>query len=252
MLSKEIKMKTKMKITFQISMALLIALAWVSIPAYAGEQNHQCQGGHNCNNTSQPPIMVDQEQGQLQTQGQEQTATGGNAVVSNSAMANASNEGNTTSVSSNTENNSSTSVLVPNNNTENCLRVFGFAWGKGGESGALGIPWRSKKCDYEQAADDAFAAGERENGWFWKCENANLYKSFQAKGESKSSAKGNCLSRMLGEVTAQTTITTLTEQVTTLTELRESELSEYRASRKRLTEMCNESKDRLFEACGRK
>ena len=116
-------------------------------------------------------VEVKQHQGQHQ----KQTAKGGDAV----SDATASNEGVNTSVEvggDQVENNSSNVVLVPNNNTESCLRVWGIAWGKNGESGALGIPWRSKKCDFEQAADDAFAAGERELGWFWKCQNKNLHK----------------------------------------------------------------------------
>jgi len=67
-------------------------------------------------------------------------------------------------------------VLVPNNNTESCLRVFGIMFSNQQGGGGLGIPWRSKKCDYEQAADDAFAQGEQKLGWYWKCQNPNLYK----------------------------------------------------------------------------
>ncbi len=67
-------------------------------------------------------------------------------------------------------------VMVPNNNTESCLRVFGIMFSNQQGGGGLGIPWRSKKCDYEQAADDAFAQGEQKLGWYWKCQNPNLYK----------------------------------------------------------------------------
>ncbi len=74
-------------------------------------------------------------------------------------------------------------VLVPNNNTEHCLRVWGISFGNGNGGGGIGVPYRSKKCDYEQAADDAFAAGERSLGWWWKCQNPSLHKRWRIKGE---------------------------------------------------------------------
>ncbi len=67
-------------------------------------------------------------------------------------------------------------ILVPNNNTERCLRVWGLSFSNTSGGGGIGIPWRSKKCDFEQAADDAFAAGQHKLGWYWKCQNSNLYK----------------------------------------------------------------------------
>ena len=121
-------------------------------------------------------------------------ATGG-AAASDATGGDASNQLNVEG--DRVENNSSNVVLVPNNNTESCVRVWGIAFGKDGSSGALGIPWRSAKCDFEQAADDAFAAGERDLGWFWKCHNKNLYKQFRGKDESKESAIDDCHARML-------------------------------------------------------
>lgn len=69
-------------------------------------------------------------------------------------------------------------TFVPNNNTENCLRVIGLSFANSSGGGGLGWPYRSKKCDYEQAADDAFAQGQFKIGWYWKCQNKNLYKRF--------------------------------------------------------------------------
>jgi hypothetical protein len=255
----------KMMMILKISAALLLTLLWVAIPAYAtGNQNHECQGGHNCNNEG-GPVTVDQDQGQHQgqaqgqeqgqsmEQGQEQAATA-DAQSSSASDSAANNEGIDTDVTvegdtSNVENNSSNIVLVPNNNTENCLRVIGLAFGRNGESAAFGWPYRSKKCDYEGAADDAFAAGEREIGWFWKCENPNLYKTFKGKGESKESAKGDCFTKMVGGVTAIRTINTLKEQLTMVNSERTIERTKAKESRERLTAACNESKDRILEAC---
>jgi hypothetical protein len=229
-----IKIDSRLKIALQVTVALLFVLVWISIPAFAGSK-------YNRDGTR---VDVDVDQKQIQKQQQMQTAECG------SAEASASNDGNTLNVGGDSvQNNSSNVVLVPNNNTESCLRVFGIAWGKNGESGALGVPWRSKKCDYEQAADDAFAAGEREIGWFWKCENPNLYKTFKSKGESNESAKTDCLTKMVGSVTQLTTINTLRDQLTASERERNNDRTLARESNERITQACNESKNRLLESC---
>jgi hypothetical protein len=249
----------KMTMILKISAALLLTLLWVAIPAYAtGNQNHECQGGHNCNEGGEVNVEAEAESKATATA----ESVSGATATSNAAggaggeggtggSAHATNEGVTVdaSDSSSVENNSSNIVLVPNNNTENCLRVIGLAFGRNGESAAFGWPYRSKKCDYEGAADDAFAAGERELGWFWKCENPNLYKSFRDKGESKESAKTGCLGKMLGGVTAVKTISTLTEQLEFSENERRIARQKHLESTERLTQACNESKGRMLEAC---
>ena len=138
---------------------------------------------------------------------QSQTAQGGSASSSNDGVqVDASDQ-------SSVENNSSNVVLVPSNNTESCVRVWGIAFGKDGTSGALGIPWRSKRCDLEQAADDAFAGGERDLGWFWKCHNKSLYKAFQSKGESPESAIDDCHTRMLATTSTSDVVRKLEERL---------------------------------------
>ena len=152
-----------------------------------------------------------------QNQHQDQTATGGDAVSASdsSSTSSASNDGVQVDASdqSSVENNSSNVVLVPSNNTESCVRVWGIAFGKDGTSGALGIPWRSKRCDLEQAADDAFAGGERDLGWFWKCHNKSLYKAFQSKGESPESAIDDCHTRMLATTSTSDVVRKLEERL---------------------------------------
>lgn len=178
-----------------------------------------------------------QQQDQAQTQDQQQqqqqtvTATGGDG-------GSASNDGNNTEINSRTENNSSNVVLVPNNNTESCIRVWGIAFGKNGETGALGIPWRSSRCDYEQAADDAFAAGERELGWFWKCQNKSLYKTFRLDGMSKDEAKVQCHQKAVGHITAMHTIDELRSRIDILLEERGHD-----------RERCNKEKDAITKGC---
>lgn len=170
--------------------------------------------------------------GDASAYGGEATATGGVGTANNEGIdvqVDASDHSTTT-----TENNSSNIVLVPNNNTENCLRVWGLAFGRNGESAALGLPFRSKKCDYEQAADDAFAQGEREIGWFWKCENSNLSKSFKEFDDPSAA----CLARMIGSMTATTLIATQSQLI-----------EDYEQREQELKQACNKSKNRMMEAC---
>lgn len=169
------------------------------------------------------------------------SATGGEAA----AISGSTNEGNDNSNTINTENNSSNVVMVPNNNTESCVRVWGLAFGRNGESGALGIPWRSAKCDYEQAADDAFAAGEREWGWFWKCQNKNLAKSFKLDGDSWDEAMHRCHTKAVGHVTAFRQIDELREHIATL----ESQIAQHNDRMNTVAEECRESAERAHATC---
>ena len=261
-----------MKTTMMVRMVafVLMAFAWVSIPAFASnDDDSDCQydcdngggtddnGGGTTTSTTNDQDQdqsqgqdqyqgQDQGQDQGQSQGQDQTAhggAGGEGTANNEGIdvqVDASDNSTTT-----TENNSSNIVLVPNNNTENCLRVWGLAFGKNGESAALGLPFRSKKCDYEQAADDAFAQGERELGWFWKCENSNLSKSFKDHDDPSAA----CLNRMLGGMSATTTITTMTETIETLLEEARSRDSLYKRQAAELKTACSDEKNRMLAAC---
>jgi hypothetical protein len=206
--------------------------------------------------STKPAQQQHQNQDQDQHQSQEQTATGGNATINigtngdggvgqqsssqGALSSNASNDGVTVGGdTSNVENNSSNVVLVPNNNTESCLRVFGFGWGKDGSSGGFGVPWRSKACDFEQAADDAFAGGERDLGWFWKCQNKNLYKQFKGKDESVESAIDDCHTRMLA--------TTSTDEVVRKLEQRLNAADNQLDLMRRHKEVCDDSLERCTD-----
>lgn len=113
------------------------------------------------------------------------------ATASNSGV---SLEGGDTSFHS--ESNNTNVVLVPNNNTENCLRVWGLSFGRDGTAGGIGVPTRSKACDFEQAADDAAAQGNHRLAWYWRCHKKNLYKTFQSKGEADEAAIVQCYNEM--------------------------------------------------------
>lgn len=137
----------------------------------------------NNKNTIDKSIDISQEQSQQLNQSIGMFAQGG------------SNEGVSTNI--NTENNASNVVLVPNNNTESCMRVYGIAFGSDGTSGGLGIPYRSSACDYDQNADDAAATGNHRLAWYWRCHKKNSYKPFR-KGRSKDEAIKACYDQMLG------------------------------------------------------
>ena len=165
-------------------------------------------------------------------------ATGGSATGGS-----ATNEGIDIDASDNSrvENNNTSIVLVPNNNTESCIRVWGIAFGRDGAAGSIGIPWRSAACDFEQAADDAFAAGERDLGWFWKCKNKNLYKGFKLDGMSKDEAMHNCHLRAVGYVDAYSTIDNLREQIEFLNNERSIERQKCKEASNRLSKAWQES-----------
>jgi len=147
----------------------------------------------------------------------------------------------------NSSNESSNVVLVPNNNTENCLRVWGLSWGNSSGAGGIGYPHRSAPCDYEQAADDAGALGDHRLAWYWRCHKSNVNKPFREKRgwfagrENTEAAIRACFEKMGGFLdvgTMQQRIDTLEEQKATLLEERDHD----RAT-------CEESKDRILDGC---
>jgi hypothetical protein len=96
----------------------------------------------------------------------------------------------------NSESSNTNVVLVPNNNTAGCMRVYGFSFGNGDGAGGLGVPFRDKACDYELAADDAAAAGEHDIAWFWRCHKKHLWQAYRDRGESEEDAIGQCFEAM--------------------------------------------------------
>ena len=137
----------------------------------------------------EPSQQQRQQQGQAQGQQQDQ----GQSQISNAAAAASASsqqdQANQQNISSNYEAQAPDIVLIPNNNTENCLRIWGLSFSTTSGGAGIGIPWRSKKCDFEAAADDAFAQGQIKMGWYWKCKNKNLYKGI--------GSPEDCLSTML-------------------------------------------------------
>lgn len=154
-----------------------------------------------------------------------------------------------TSFSSNTENNSSNVVLVPNNNTENCLRVWGISFGNSNGAGGIGIPTRSAACDFEQAADDAASVGNHDLAWFWRCHKGNIYKPFRVKGGTKQEAIGRCHNKMLAMIGTAKKVADLESDLAHLLELREMDARQLKEQRERLQKDCNERTERLVKGC---
>lgn len=254
--------------TRQITLMLLATAVFFFVciqSAYAtgGGNDDDCRG-HSCNEMDQ---RQDQDQGQHQgqeqdqhqdqDQGQDQTQSLENANTLNvetaAAGGAANNEGNQQNIeiSSNYEGGPADLVLVPNNNTERCLRVFGFSFGNTDGSGMLGLPFRSAQCDYGQFASAADAQGNLELGWYWRCHMKSAYRTFKDKGEKAETAISQCHDRMIGAVGMVRTIETLREQLTASEELRQIERNRHENLTEELSEQCEESKDRIAAACVR-
>ena len=135
----------------------------------------------------------DQSQHQGQDQAQSQDTTVDVTSASTATVANASDQANSQSTSFTAAPNV---VLVPNNNTEQCLRVIGISFANSSGGGGIGFPYRSKKCDFEAAADDAFAQGNMRLGWYWKCHNSNYYNQFKRKRAKRGQKIEACAQKM--------------------------------------------------------
>ena len=190
----------------------ILMLLLLAMPAFAGGGDRgNCNGQENCNELD---IDIEGGRGGHGGSGGEggdggagghggDGGEGGQADASAQASAGAeahtgpidnSSGGGSATVS--TESNNTNVVLVPNNNTAGCLRVWGLAFGNGDGAASLGIPTRDKACDYEAAADDAAATGDHDIAWFWRCHKKSLYSQFKDRGEDTDTAVLQCFERM--------------------------------------------------------
>lgn len=131
----------------------------------------------------------------------------------------------------NSESSNTNVVLVPNNNTAGCMRVYGLSFGNGDGAGGLGLPFRDESCDYEQAADDAAASGEHDIAWWWRCHKKNLYKAYRNRGESAEKAVQDCyveMKSMLGFEDTAVMIDTARADFQIMAELTDEEADELR------------------------
>lgn len=126
-----------------------------------------------------------QAQQQGQKQGQKQNAT-----------ATASNSGNDQSINSNFEASAPDIILIPNNNTSNCMKVYGLSFSNTSGGGGIGLPYRDAACDFESAADDAAAGGNQRMAWYWRCHKKNIYKTFKTPHVTKAEAIQGCAYKM--------------------------------------------------------
>ena len=164
-------------------MALIAVLFLIAATAEAGYRSDKAEATAKQHQSQQQQVSNKQSQ---------------YSKAASESVSSASSGGNTQEVglSSSTENNSTNVVLVPNNNTESCLRVWGIMFGNSSASGGIGVPTRSKACDYEQAGDDAAAAGDHNLAWYWRCHKRALYKPFKTNGLNKQGAIVGCFEKM--------------------------------------------------------
>lgn len=156
-----------------------------------------------------------------------------------STVSGANNEGNSLSLESTYESGPADLVLVPNNNTESCLRVFGFSGGNREGSAMFGVPFRSHACDFDKAADAAAAVGDHETAWFWRCHKKALWKTYaigERKGR-KQRAVAACTADMAGEAAKNARLLEQDRRIQRLIDEREHDRRE-----------CAESKQRIADA----
>ena len=127
--------------------------------------------------------MQDQKQVQKQNQKQMQSQEMSNVVstTSTASVSGVSAAGGDSSMEYNSvvESSAPDIIMVPSNNTSDCMKVYGLSFSNTGGGGGLGWPYRDKACDFESAADDAAAEGQHVIAWYWRCHKKNLHKQFK-------------------------------------------------------------------------
>ena len=205
--------------------------------------------------THTPPTMLQQQQQEMrqhQYQGQEQANQQTVSTDLKAAASAAGGTGGSATMSTHYEAQAPDVVLVPNNNTERCLRVFGLGWSSQDGGGGLGIPYRSAPCDYEQAGDDAAAEGNHSLAWYWRCHKKSLYKTYRDRGESKAQAITDCHDQMAVFTGDKQTISQLQNDLAFIQNERKIEQQHFNDEKARIDKACEESKDRLFAGCVKK
>lgn len=203
----------------------------------------------NSNNRNQ----IDRSNNMEQTQTQGQSLEFNQSIGMGAEGGQAINDGNTIT----SENTSINTVLVPNNNTVDCHKVYGITFGRDDTAGGVGWPYRDVACDYEQAADDAAAMGNHELAWFWRCHKKSNQRAFGAKKfllwqKNSPEAIKKCHSMMMASINKSAQLYEAQQRLAEVNREREIELEQYRQSQERLQQACNESKDRILEACVQK
>ena len=147
-------MRGSWRSSMRISDAAMIALWVLSAPlVWASNQDHTCQGGHNCNNGGGDGGQnQSQDQAQTQTQANEQTAQGGSAVLTQGDLDVIVNETNTSNVNTDYKRNAPT-VHVPSiSPTAPCIVTGGFGLSFPGGGGSLGGGKLDKGCEERETA----------------------------------------------------------------------------------------------------
>ena len=140
-----------------------------------------------------------QNQDQEQYQGQEQFSTSESLAESSAVVTN----DNSFSTSTVVKARAPDIVMVPNNNTSNCMKVYGLSFSTREGGAGIGWPYRDKSCDFESAADDASAQGQHTIAWYWRCHKKNLYKQFGKNSHHKEQRIQACHQRMMQLIVTQ-------------------------------------------------
>ena len=194
---------------------LILLLFFCSIGANAQDiyqtqtQNGSGSGAKTSKSMPTKQKAPTNKQRQKQQQQQAQTTQVG---VEASAASSAINEGNSLSTNTHVEASAPDIVMIPSNNTSNCMKVYGLSFSNTNGGGGLGWPYRDKSCDFEQAADDAAATGQHTIAWYWRCHKKNLYKQFNDSAKHKDQQIEACHNRMMQMFVKQKPPVVITEE----------------------------------------
>lgn len=155
---------------------ILMILLLVAGSVQASNQNHECQGGHNCNDAELGDIDID-----IVANPDVDGDTIDVGVETGDVFTGV--EGDTIAVDASPSLAISTNVprQVPNSyfnytpNFLNCGRVIGFQYGNSSGIGAAGIPWfRDRSCDIWLAVNEAQENGHVLLSYAFMCEIKNI------------------------------------------------------------------------------
>ncbi len=161
-----------------------IVLMLMLAPALAREQDHTCQGGHNCNQGESDGTATADADAESRSESESEsfsdststaTGTGGDATASTGdATASGSTVVTTTTSNRYKEAPRAYAGTASGPKDIDCRTIWGFdfrgATNDGAGGATFGIPGKERKdCKFERQAARAFAKGDLERGWANHC-----------------------------------------------------------------------------------
>ena len=207
---------------FHVKLAA-IALVLVAPLGIASNQNHECQGGHNCNGDTGNPVVVDVTHDVDQNVSLSadsvhetvQTVSTGDQIVSLSVELpdpglSSTSQNEPVQVTNNLEpaditiggntstyrESARTAIAGYGNTTASCFRTYGIGGSTRDASWSLGWPLKDGDCALGEDAAQAFLMGNELAAWRMYCHQSTVRKVYGAKrwnAKSKAEAVDACL-----------------------------------------------------------